>query len=122
MRYYTRPELARAAAVYAALGYPVLPVFQPAGPGGCPCRDGIACRRAGKHSRIVGGVRPATTESTVVRRRWRLCRPPTWLVSALHHILKGAAADISSGRLDPSDAAEFIVATVLPACINADGP
>jgi hypothetical protein len=25
------------------------------------CRDGMACRRAGKHSRIVGGVRPVTT-------------------------------------------------------------
>jgi TetR/AcrR family transcriptional regulator, mexCD-oprJ operon repressor len=33
----------------------------------------------------------------------------------LHHVLKGAAADISGGRLDPADAPPFIVSTVLAA-------
>lgn len=37
-------------------------------------------------------------------RVFRADLPPTWLVSVLYHIVKGAAADISSGRLDPSDA------------------
>jgi TetR/AcrR family transcriptional repressor of mexCD-oprJ operon len=46
--------------------------------------------------------------------------PASWLVSVLHHILKGAAADISSGRLDAADAPRFIVATVLAAYANAD--
>ena len=48
--------------------------------------------------------------------------PPTWLTSVLHHILKGTAADISSGRLNPADAPRFIVATVLPAYAHADEP
>jgi hypothetical protein len=34
-------------------------------------------------------------------------------------LLKGAAADISAGRLDPSDAPRFIVATVLAAYTDA---
>jgi hypothetical protein len=40
----------------------------------------------------------------------------------LYHVLKGAAAEISSGRLDPSDAPHFIVATVLAAYATADAP
>jgi TetR/AcrR family transcriptional regulator, mexCD-oprJ operon repressor len=41
--------------------------------------------------------------------------PATWLVSVLYHLLKGAAADVASGRLDPADAPQLIVATVLAA-------
>ena len=41
--------------------------------------------------------------------------PASWLVSVLHHVLKGAAADIGGGRLDPADVPRFIVATVLAA-------
>jgi Bifunctional DNA primase/polymerase, N-terminal len=61
----------RAAEVYAALGYPVLPVFEPTPDGGCTCRAGAACDRAGKHPRITGGVWQATTDPAVVRRWWR---------------------------------------------------
>jgi Bifunctional DNA primase/polymerase, N-terminal len=64
-------EPGRAAEVYAALGYPVLPVFEPNPEGGCTCRDRQACRRPGKHPRITGGVWQATTEPAVVRRWWR---------------------------------------------------
>src|SRR6266536_1911045 len=60
--------LGRAAEVYAALGYPVLPVFEPASDGGCACRDGSGCNRAGKHPRIAGGVWQATTDPAVVLR------------------------------------------------------
>src|SRR6266540_1743863 len=63
-------EPGRAAEVYAALRYPVLPVFEP-NPGGCACRDGAGCDRAGKHPRIAGGVWQATTDPAVVRRWWR---------------------------------------------------
>lgn len=63
-------ELGRAAEVYAALGYPVLPVFEPSSDG-CACRAGAGCDRAGKHPRIAGGVWQATTEPAVVRRWWR---------------------------------------------------
>ena len=64
-------ELGRAAEMYAALGYPVLPVFEPTPDGGCTCRAGAACDRTGKHPRITGGVWQATTEPAVVRRWWR---------------------------------------------------
>jgi AcrR family transcriptional regulator len=45
--------------------------------------------------------------------------PASWLVSVLHHVLKGAAADIGGGRLDPAAAPRFIVATVLAAYTGA---
>jgi TetR/AcrR family transcriptional repressor of mexCD-oprJ operon len=48
--------------------------------------------------------------------------PASWLVSVLHHVLKGAAADVGAGRLDPADAPRFIVATVLAAYTGADEP
>jgi TetR/AcrR family transcriptional repressor of mexCD-oprJ operon len=48
--------------------------------------------------------------------------PASWLASVLYHILKGAAADISAGRLDPSDAPHFVVATVLAAYAPTDPP
>jgi TetR/AcrR family transcriptional regulator, mexCD-oprJ operon repressor len=47
--------------------------------------------------------------------------PPSWLVSVLHYLLKGAAADVGAGRLDPSDAPHLIVATVLAAYAEPKG-
>jgi TetR/AcrR family transcriptional regulator, mexCD-oprJ operon repressor len=72
-------------------------------------------------------ARPARRAEELIRRgqsegAFRSDLPPTWLVSVLYHVLKGAAAEISSGRLDPSDAPHFIVATVLAAYANADAP
>jgi TetR/AcrR family transcriptional regulator, mexCD-oprJ operon repressor len=72
-------------------------------------------------------TKPAQRVEELVRRgqsegAFRADLPPTWLVSVLYHVLKGAAADISSGRLDPSDAPRFIVATVLAAYANTDEP
>jgi hypothetical protein len=64
-------EPRRAAEVYAALGYPILPVFEPNPDGGCTCRAAAGCNRAGKHPRIAGGVWQATTEQAMVRRWWR---------------------------------------------------
>jgi Bifunctional DNA primase/polymerase, N-terminal len=67
----------RAAEVYAALGYAVLPVFEPTPDGGCSCRAGTQCRRASKHPRLkatrpgVGGVHEATSDLGTVRRWWR---------------------------------------------------
>jgi Bifunctional DNA primase/polymerase, N-terminal len=67
----------RAAEVYAALGYAVLPVFEPTPDGGCSCGAGARCRRAGKHPRLkatrpgVGGVHEATSDLGTVRRWWR---------------------------------------------------
>ena len=70
-------------------------------------------------------AKPAQRAEELIRRgqaegAFRTDLPATWLVSVLHHVLKGAAADISSGRLDPGDAPHFIVATVLSAFANPD--
>lgn len=48
--------------------------------------------------------------------------PLDWLVGVLHHVLKGAAADVAGGRLDPADASRLIVATVLAAYRPPDPP
>ena len=70
-------------------------------------------------------AKPAQRVEELIRRgqadgTFRTDLPATWLVSVLHHLLKGAAADISAGRLDPADAPRFIVATVLAAYSNGD--
>jgi TetR/AcrR family transcriptional regulator, mexCD-oprJ operon repressor len=72
-------------------------------------------------------AKPAQRVEELIRRgqsegAFRTDLPPTWLVSVLYHILKGAAADISAGRLDPADAPRFIVETVLAAYSNGDEP
>jgi len=72
-------------------------------------------------------AKPAQRVEALVRRgqaegAFRTDLPATWLVSVLYHVLKGAAADVSGGRLDPSDAPHFIVATVLAAYANAEEP
>jgi TetR/AcrR family transcriptional repressor of mexCD-oprJ operon len=72
-------------------------------------------------------AKPAQRAEELIRRgqsegTFRTDLPPTWLTSVLHHILKGTAADISSGRLDAADAPRFIVATVLAAYADVDEP
>jgi hypothetical protein len=67
----------RAAEVYAAFGYPVLPCFEPAPGGGCTCRAAAACHRPGKHPRLKarrpgrGGVHEASTDPATVRGWWQ---------------------------------------------------
>ncbi|MGW3864159.1 TetR/AcrR family transcriptional regulator, partial [Streptomyces sp. NPDC005047] len=41
--------------------------------------------------------------------------PVAWLASALHHVLKGAAADVRSGAMEPEQAPEFIAQITLAA-------
>jgi TetR/AcrR family transcriptional regulator, mexCD-oprJ operon repressor len=72
-------------------------------------------------------AKPAQRAEELIRRgqaegAFRTDLPASWLVSVLYHVLKGAAAEISSGRLDPADAPHFIVATVLAAYATADAP
>jgi hypothetical protein len=63
---------ARAAQAYAALGYPVVPMHTPRpGGGGCTCRAGPACAEAGKHPRLTGWTRLATTDPPTVAGWWR---------------------------------------------------
>ena len=72
-------------------------------------------------------AKPAQRVEELIRRgqtegAFRTDLPASWLVSVLYHVLKGAAADVAGGRLDPSDAPRFIVATVLAAYAPPDEP
>jgi TetR/AcrR family transcriptional repressor of mexCD-oprJ operon len=63
-------------------------------------------------------AKPAQRAEELIRRGqsegvFRSDLPPGWLASVLYHVLKGATADIRSGRLDPADAPRYIVETVL---------
>jgi hypothetical protein len=61
---------AEAAAVYAALGYPVVPIHTAQPGGGCSCPD-PGCPEAGKHPRLRGWTRLATVDPLVVGEWWR---------------------------------------------------
>jgi hypothetical protein len=61
----------QAAEVYAACGYPVLPMHN-ARPGeGCSCPEGAGCPWPGKHPRLAGWPRLASTDPARVRGWWR---------------------------------------------------
>ncbi len=64
----------RAAEVYAALGYPVLPMWPPRPGGACTCPRGHRCPWPGKHplGRLVPhGLRDATCDVATARAMWR---------------------------------------------------
>jgi hypothetical protein len=61
---------ARAALVYAALGFPVVPMHAPRPGGGCSCPE-LACSDPGKHPRLRGWKRLAATDPAVVEGWWR---------------------------------------------------
>jgi hypothetical protein len=63
-------DCARAAQVYAALGYAVVPMHAAQPGGGCTCPDG-ACSDPGKHPRLRGWKRLAAVEPAVVGEWWR---------------------------------------------------
>jgi TetR/AcrR family transcriptional regulator, mexCD-oprJ operon repressor len=65
-------------------------------------------------------VKPARRVEDLIRRGqsegvFRADLPASWLTSALHHLMKGAAVDVGSGRLESADAPRFISETVLAA-------
>jgi AcrR family transcriptional regulator len=64
--------------------------------------------------------KPARRVESLVRRGqsenvFRRDLPAKWLTSALHHLMKGAAVDVSKGRLEAADAPRLISETVLAA-------
>jgi hypothetical protein len=61
---------ARAAVVYATLGYPVVPMHTARPAGTCSCGE-RACSDAGKHPRLAGWTRLASTDPTVAGEWWR---------------------------------------------------
>jgi hypothetical protein len=62
--------IGRAAQAYAALGYPVVPMHAARPGGGCTCADPV-CRDPGKHPRLAGWPRLASTDLAIVRGWWR---------------------------------------------------
>ena len=65
-------------------------------------------------------ARPEQRVSELIERGrkagvFRTDLPTSWLASVLHHMINGAAADVSAGRLDERDAPRFITETVLNA-------
>ncbi|MGH3041035.1 MAG: TetR/AcrR family transcriptional regulator [Gaiellaceae bacterium] len=65
-------------------------------------------------------AKPAQRVEALIRRgqsenAFRADLPANWLTSVLHHVMKGAAVDVSKGRLDGTDAPRFISEIVLSA-------
>jgi TetR/AcrR family transcriptional repressor of mexCD-oprJ operon len=63
-------------------------------------------------------AKPAQRVEDIIHRGqsegvFRADLPASWLTSALHHLMKGAAVDVSNRRLDSADAPRFISETVL---------
>jgi Bifunctional DNA primase/polymerase, N-terminal len=63
-------DCACAAQAYSALGYPVVPMHGVRPGGGCSCAD-PGCRDPGKHPRLAGWTRLASTDPVVVGEWWR---------------------------------------------------
>jgi hypothetical protein len=61
----------RAAEVYAALGFPVVPMHAPRRGGGCTCPAGLTCSAPGKHPRLTGWPRLAASDPARVAGWWR---------------------------------------------------
>jgi hypothetical protein len=61
---------ARAAVVYAALGFAVIPMHAAWPEGGCTCVD-PTCSDPGKHPRLAGWKRLASTDPALVGEWWR---------------------------------------------------
>ncbi|MDQ2660888.1 MAG: TetR/AcrR family transcriptional regulator [Actinomycetota bacterium] len=60
--------------------------------------------------RVNALIRRGQTEGV-----FRTDLPADWLASMMHHVMKGAAADVLDGRLDQNDAAHYITEVVLGA-------
>jgi Bifunctional DNA primase/polymerase, N-terminal len=63
-------DCARAAVVYAACGYPVVPMHAAHPDEGCSCPAGSGCPEAGKHPRLAAWPRLAATDPATVRGWW----------------------------------------------------
>lgn len=63
--------LGRAAAWYARQGWPVIPLHHVHPDGSCSCRQGAACRSAGKHPRIEGWQAITAPDLEQVHAWWR---------------------------------------------------
>lgn len=65
-------------------------------------------------------AKPERRANDLIRRGqaegvFRTDLPADWLAATMHHVMKGAAADITAGRLDEGDAAHFITEVIIGA-------
>jgi Bifunctional DNA primase/polymerase, N-terminal/AAA domain len=61
-----------AALMYAALGWPVLPLHTPGPDGVCDCPKRAECPKPGKDPRTLHGLDDATTDETTICRWWKI--------------------------------------------------
>jgi hypothetical protein len=64
-------ELVKHALAYARKGWAVFPLWWPAFPGECSCRDGGKCSSAGKHPLVPKGPHAATHNEEAIKAWWR---------------------------------------------------
>lgn len=83
-----------AALEYAHLGMSVLPLHTPQADGTCSCGK-VDCHSIGKHPRVYGGVKDASTDIDVIKAWWK--RWPNANVG----IATGVTADIGVLDIDP---------------------
>ena len=71
-QYSTSTAILQEACAYAAAGWPLLPMWgvrqNADGKLVCRCRRGAKCERPGKHPKVRGGIRSATTDLDSIRR------------------------------------------------------
>ena len=65
-------------------------------------------------------AKPERRANDLIRRgqaegAFRTDLPAEWLAATMHHVMKGAAADVTAGRLDEGDAPHFIAEVVIGA-------
>jgi putative DNA primase/helicase len=92
-----RIAILRAAMDYAARGWKVIPVHWVDDDGACSCRDGAACKNAGKHPVYVNWPKVATSDKNVILEWWapkRQLPAENWYPAANVGIVTGAMSQI----------------------------
>lgn len=90
----------KAALEYAALGWRVFPILSITRDGGCECRDGPDCTKAGKHPAINAWNKEATTSRSQIESWWT--EHPEWGVG----IATGKESDLTILDVDGEEGVE----------------
>ena len=102
-QYSTSSAILQEACAYAAAGWPLLPMWgvrqNADGKLVCRCRRGAKCERPGKHPKVRGGIRSATTDLDSIRRwNWQDANLAVVAGEASGHIVLDV--DARNGGLD----------------------
>ena len=125
-QYSTSSALLQEACAYAAVGWPVLPIWGlRQGADGtlvCCCRRGAKCERPGKHPKVQRGIHSATTDLDTIRRwNWQDANLAVAAGQASAHIVLDV--DLRNGGLDSLAALQEQFGRLPPApkVITGDG-